>query len=138
MKFIIFLVLFLLLPMNIADINTSHAQCGGVYTSCFICHNIRKELPISYDDLWHRDHSFGQICDFCHGGGINLRYKEDAHYELIAKPLNNSKKICSPCHKDYETRVNKYELFLKEKKKKADKEPEKTESKTNNESGIKK
>jgi hypothetical protein len=120
----------MLFPMNLADIETSNAQCGGVYTSCYICHNINNEKPLNYDDLWHRDHSFGHICDFCHGGNMNSRFKEDAHHDIIANPLNYREKICEPCHADYKSRVDKYDLFLKEKAKKACDTKEKETKKT--------
>jgi hypothetical protein len=105
MKFLSYLVLLLLFPVNLADMETSNAQCGGVYTSCYICHNINKEKPLDYDDLWHRDHSFGHICDFCHGGNMNSGIKEDAHKDMVSKPLKNPKEICEPCHADYKARL---------------------------------
>ena len=133
MKISLFLVLLLLLPMNFTAVNTSHAQCGGIYTSCHICHDIRKEMPVNYKDPWHRDHSFGHICDFCHGGNIHSIIKEDSHKNMVPDPMRFNKQICEPCHKDFKERAEKYEPILKKKKEEKKKLEEKEKQEKDNE-----
>ncbi len=65
---------------------------------------------------------------------MNSNYKEDAHKDMVFKPLNYPANTCEPCHADYKGRLNKYELFLKEKETRAVKDKE--EKKQDNNTGC--
>jgi hypothetical protein len=107
MKFAI-LWIILQFPISLSVLNIAFAQCGESFTSCYICHDAKEEMPVMFKGAWHRDHSFGYLCDFCHGGNIISQIKEEAHINMIVNPLKDPVKTCAPCHVDYKDRVKKY------------------------------
>ena len=112
-KFTILFVL-LLITTSLAALKLASAQCGVSFTSCYLCHDGYGEMPVMYKEAWHRDHSFGYLCDFCHGGDIRSMVKDDAHKNMAENPLEYPAIACEPCHADYKDRVKKYEPALKE------------------------
>ena len=104
----------MLIPTTLAVLKLASAQCGVQFTSCYICHDANGEMPIMYKKGVHGDHSFGYLCDYCHGGDIRSMIKDDAHKNMATNPLKYQAAACEPCHADYKERVKKYEPALKE------------------------
>lgn len=133
-KRLILIVIFI--PTSLAAFKLASAQCGASFTSCYICHNANDEMPVIYKEDWHRDHSFGYLCDFCHGGDIRSMIKDEAHKDMIANPLKYTKITCEPCHADYKDRVKKYEPISKENGREENKTPVEKKQQEKEDSGL--
>src|SRR5688572_16953692 len=49
---------------------SAKAQCGTSASSCQSCHEVQKQDPVNTEGDWHIQHSFGDFCEFCHGGNV--------------------------------------------------------------------
>lgn len=62
---------------------------------------------------WHKDHSFGDFCEFCHGGNTATSVKPEAHTDISMIPVENPGNACSSCHpNDYQERAQEYAKIL--------------------------
>jgi hypothetical protein len=62
---------------------------------------------------WHKDHSFGDFCEFCHGGNTASTVKAEAHADFSMIPVENPGNACSSCHpNDYQERAQEYAELL--------------------------
>jgi hypothetical protein len=88
------------------------AQCGSQASSCKNCHEVKGEDAVNATGEWHVSHAFGDFCEFCHGGNVQVTDKAAAHEGLV-QPLADVKTNCSSCHADdYQTRSEKYATAL--------------------------
>ncbi len=103
--------MFLLLLFG--SFQMANAQCGASLSSCKTCHEVKRALPVTTNGNWHKDHSFGDFCEFCHGGNTASMNKAEAHEGVIAIPVQNPSNTCSSCHPDdYIDRAEKYAKTL--------------------------
>lgn len=90
----------------------AEAACGASVSSCKSCHEIKKELPVVNSGAWHSDHSFGDFCEFCHGGVVASRDKAEAHSGMV-EPFADLEASCSSCHvSDLKDRAAAYGVSL--------------------------
>lgn len=75
----------------------ARAACGASISSCKSCHEVRGEMPVAGNGEWHINHSFGDFCEFCHGGVVSSMNKEEAHQGL-KDPLADVRGSCGGCH----------------------------------------
>lgn len=86
------------------------ASCGQAVSTCRSCHDIQKNYPVADSGPWHKDHSFSDLCDSCHGGMFWMKEKEQAHQDMVVNPLEDAESVCGgDCHEsDLEAKVAVY------------------------------
>ncbi len=90
------------------------AQCGASLSSCKTCHEVKRAKPVATQGSWHKDHAFGDFCEFCHEGNTAAKDEASAHAGINLMPLKNPGNTCSSCHPDdYKSRAQKYAAILK-------------------------
>ncbi len=97
---------------NLSSIPSAEAACGASVSSCKSCHEVKKEMPVANSGIWHSDHSFGDFCEYCHGGVVSSQDKQEAHTGLV-KPFADVQASCSACHvEDLKDRAATYDVTL--------------------------
>lgn len=103
----------LLLVFVLTNIGTGYAQCGASLSSCKTCHEVKREMPVMTKGDWHKDHSFGDFCEFCHGGNTAANSEAEAHQGMSLNPVKQPGNTCSSCHPDnYKAEAQKYASIL--------------------------
>ena len=94
-------------------ISSVYAQCGASLSSCKTCHEVKRAMPVMTEGDWHKDHSFGDFCEFCHGGNTASKVKAEAHEGINMLPVKTPGNTCSSCHPDdYNDRAQTYAEIL--------------------------
>lgn len=107
-KSFMLLSLFLLLWLS----TEVFAQCGASVSSCKNCHEVQGKMKVNNKGAWHKQHSFGDFCEFCHGGNVQSQDKLKAH-QGMEDPMADVKVSCSSCHAaDLMDRAQKYASIL--------------------------
>jgi len=97
----------------LTSIGTGYAQCGASLSSCKTCHEVKREQPVMTKGEWHKDHSFGDFCEFCHGGNTAATAEAEAHQGMSLNPVKQPGNTCSSCHPDdYNAEAQKYASIL--------------------------
>ncbi|MBS1271227.1 MAG: hypothetical protein MAGBODY4_00356 [Candidatus Marinimicrobia bacterium] len=103
----IFLLLFF------GSMSSVYAQCGASLSSCKTCHEVKRTMPVMTKGDWHKDHSFGDFCEFCHGGNTASKVQAEAHEGINMIPVKTPGNTCSSCHPDdYNDRAQTYAEIL--------------------------
>ena len=109
-----FSILFLALAPLLFYLTSSpvQAQCGSSVSSCKNCHEVQGQDAVNTKGAWHTDHAFGDFCEFCHGGNVQAKSKNDAHQAMV-DPLSDIKASCQSCHpNDYADKAQIYATTL--------------------------
>ncbi len=75
------------------------AQAAGA-SSCSTCHEVQGQYPVSEKGPWHLEHTFGDLCNACHGGNSRAANEESAHAGVTKNPLSRAATTCATCHPD--------------------------------------
>ncbi|MCF7804761.1 MAG: hypothetical protein K9N46_04865 [Candidatus Marinimicrobia bacterium] len=103
--------MFLLLFFG--SMSSVYAQCGASLSSCKTCHEVKRAMPVMTKGDWHKDHSFGDFCEFCHGGNTASKVQAEAHEGINMIPVKTPGNTCSSCHPDdYNDRAQTYAEIL--------------------------
>lgn len=89
----------LLGAMMIGSAQPASAQCGTSASSCKNCHETQGKMPVANSGDWHKAHSFGDFCEFCHVGNVQATTAEEAHIGMVV-PLDDVQASCQGCHPD--------------------------------------
>lgn len=83
---------------------SARAQCGSIESKCYTCH--QAVYPVCGTNDWHTAFAHRYACWNCHGGNNAAPDKDQAHFGLIANPLEDAYTSCYTCHpNDYQQRA---------------------------------
>jgi len=103
------LVLFSLAAVGFATARPAAAQCPANASSCITCHETRGARPVLQSgQIWHADHSFGDLCAGCHGGDREAVDADAAHLVMRTNPVDDPSASCAGCHDDHAARADRY------------------------------